>query len=123
MELILDDRYVYISNWKENSIRICIMVSKFCSIISYEALEEWITVDVYLFSYNPHPFRSGITRKDLDQNLGNKKSTIKENEDNETSAHNPRTCSEAVGMEKLIPSLRQRQQIGNPIDIHHAKTE
>lgn len=46
---------------------------------------------------------------------------INEKENNETSGRNPRTCSEAVEMEKLIPSLRQRQQIGNPINIHHAK--
>ena len=77
---------------------------------------------MFSFLNNPHPFRIGITRKDLDQNLGNKKSTINEKEDNETSDLNPRTCSEAVGMEKLIPSLRQRQQIGNPINIHHAKS-
>jgi len=50
-------------------------------------------------------------RKDLEHNLENRKSTINEKEDNETSGRNPRTCSEAVGMEKLIPSLRQRQQI------------
>ena len=67
------------------------------------------------------PFHFGITRKDFEQKLGNKEIIINEKENNETSDRNPRTCSEAVGMEKLIPSLRQRQHIGNPINIHHAK--
>ena len=85
------------------------------------AAKGWITVDVCIFSNISTPFRICITRKDLDQNLGNKKLAIDEKENNETSGRNPRTCSEAVGMEKLIPSLRQRQQIGNPINIYHAK--
>ena len=59
---------------------------------------------------------------DIEKLRDSKSAQKKENEDNETSAHNPRTCSEAVGMEKLIPSLRQRQQIGNPINIHHVKS-
>ena len=86
------------------------MISKFCSIIF---------VGVCLFSNISHTFRICITRKELDQNLENEKVSINKKEDNETSL--TRTCSEAVGMEKLIPSLRQRQQIGNPINIHHAK--
>ena len=76
----------------------------------------------FLFSNNVHYFCIGFSRKDFEQNLGNKKCTINEKENNETSGRNPRTCSEAVGMEKLIPSLRQRQQIGNPINIHHVKS-
>ena len=51
----------------------------------------------------------------------NKKYRNDEKNENGPYANNLRSSSEAVGMEKLIPSLRQRQQIGNPINICNEK--
>ena len=41
----------------------------------------------------------------------------------ETCGINSKTSAEAVGMEKLIPSLRQRQQFGKCNKIHHNKVK
>ena len=60
-------------------------------------------------------------RNEAKENFLNKKYRNDEKDENGPYANNLRSSSEAVGMEKLIPSLRQRQQIGNPINICHEK--
>ena len=70
----------------------------------------------FLLTYSqlfPIPFH----RKRPKENCVDEKGKSDEKDIDGTYGSNSRTCSEAVGMEKLIPSLRQRQQIGNPINI------
>ena len=60
-------------------------------------------------------------RNEAKENFLNKKYRKDEKNENGPYANNLRSSSEAVGMEKLIPSLRQRQQIGNPTHICNEK--
>ena len=55
--------------------------------------------------------------------LENKKYTKIVKDSDETCGINSKTSAEAVGMEKLIPSLRQRQQFGKCNKIHHSKVK
>ena len=77
--------------------------------------------DFFFFLSSSKHFYIDHERNEAKENFLNKKYRNDEKDEHGPYTNNLRSSSEAVGMEKLIPSLRQRQQIGNPINTCHEK--